>query len=194
MRFWWVNHKQTYKKGVDGGYIWAPTKEKNGAKNQTYINLTKTRVNDIIFSYASGKIKAIGIIESQSQESERPSAFGKTGDQWDSHGWLVKVNWSVLEIPITPKLHLTRIASFLPQKHSPIRASGDGNQKCYLAEIGSDLASVLLELIKTENMGIADILNELSDSVSDDEEEGRIREARMAETEKEQLIKARRGQ
>lgn len=194
MGYWWVNHKQTYKKEIGGGYIWAPTKEKNGAKNQTYINLTKARVNDVIFSYAYGQIKAIGVVQNQSQESERPSAFGKAGNQWSSHGWLVKVTWSVLEKPITPKSHLSRIASFLPQKHSPIQASGAGNQKCYLAEISGDLARILLELAKIEDAEITDKLEELRDSVVADEEESRIREASMDETEKEQLVKARRGQ
>jgi hypothetical protein len=26
MRFWWVNHKQTYRQEIGGGYIWSPKK------------------------------------------------------------------------------------------------------------------------------------------------------------------------
>src|SRR5687767_7224475 len=29
--YWWVNHKQTHKEELSGGYIWSPKKNKNGA-------------------------------------------------------------------------------------------------------------------------------------------------------------------
>ena len=56
MSYWWVNHKQTYTSEVEGGYIWSPKENSNGARNQTYINLTLTTPGDIVFSYAAGKI------------------------------------------------------------------------------------------------------------------------------------------
>ncbi len=59
LSFWWVNHKQTGKVEVNEGYIWSPQKNNNGSTNQTYINLTKTALGDIIFSYANGKIPAV---------------------------------------------------------------------------------------------------------------------------------------
>ena len=52
MGFWWVNHKQTFNQEIGGGYIWSPKEDKNGARNQAYINLTLTKVNDTVFSYA----------------------------------------------------------------------------------------------------------------------------------------------
>ncbi|WP_270830506.1 hypothetical protein, partial [Aeromonas sp. QDB63] len=61
MAFWWVNHKQTYSAEVGGGYIWSPKTNRNGSKNQTYINLTLTRPGDVVISYAGGLIKAIGL-------------------------------------------------------------------------------------------------------------------------------------
>ena len=68
MSYWWVNHKQTYSSEVEGGYIWSPKENSNGARNQTYINLTLTTPGDVVFSYAAGKIKAIGIVESNCSE------------------------------------------------------------------------------------------------------------------------------
>jgi hypothetical protein len=164
------------------------------SRNETYLNLTRTRVTDLIFSYANGKIRAIGIIEDKCRDSERPGAFGDIGEQWDKDGWLVQVRWSVLDTPFSPKSHILRIAPLLPKKYSPIQANGDGNQKCYLAEISDSMASVLLEIAQTENHEISETLNGLSDSIIADEEETHIREETIAETEKEQLIKARRGQ
>ena len=50
MAFWWVNHKQTRNHEVRGGYLWSPMRNANGAINQTYENMTRTRVGDVVFS------------------------------------------------------------------------------------------------------------------------------------------------
>ena len=42
MVFWWVNHKQTYRQETDGGYLWSPKANANGAKNISYDNLTRS--------------------------------------------------------------------------------------------------------------------------------------------------------
>lgn len=59
--FWWVNHKQTHQSEYAGGYIWSPKTKKNKSVNEGYLNLTRVRVGDQIFSYADGAINAIGI-------------------------------------------------------------------------------------------------------------------------------------
>ena len=84
--FWWVNHKQTAKVEIDEGYIWSPQKNKNGHFRQGYYNLTLTKPGDIIFSFAKGKIPAVGKIVAQVREEERPEQFGKAGQKWDKKG------------------------------------------------------------------------------------------------------------
>tara|TARA_R110002072_G_scaffold19498_4_gene72353 strand:+ start:91 stop:375 length:285 start_codon:yes stop_codon:yes gene_type:complete len=89
MAHWWVNHKQTFKEELEGGYIWSPQENKNGSRNQTYINLTRAKVGDVVFSYASAVIKAVGLVESSYQTSDKPVEFGSKGDGWDQKdGWL----------------------------------------------------------------------------------------------------------
>jgi putative restriction endonuclease len=193
-KYWWVNHKQTHNEEIEGGYIWSPKENSDGSTNQTYLNLTKVQVGDIVFSYAFGEIRAVGIAEHRHQDAERPSAFGKTGEQWVKDGWVVQVNWHPLNKPLSPKEHMSDIAHLLPEKNSPIRANGKGNQGCYLAAIGDDLGMVLLELIRQDNIGVYDSLDELDASVLEDEEEKAIEGGDIKETEKEQLVKARRGQ
>ena len=58
IKYWWVNHKQTYKAELEGGYIWSPKENQNGARNQTYINLTLVRPGDGVVSYAGAEIRA----------------------------------------------------------------------------------------------------------------------------------------
>ena len=36
MRYWWVNHNQTYRQEQAGGYLWSPKRNANGARNPFY--------------------------------------------------------------------------------------------------------------------------------------------------------------
>jgi len=92
MRFWWVNHKQTHLQEIEGGYIWSPKNNRNGSRNQTYINLTKTTPGDIVYSYAYGHIKAIGVVVRHCSGMPKPTEFGRAGDYWSDDGWLVYLN------------------------------------------------------------------------------------------------------
>ncbi|HEX6648296.1 MAG TPA: hypothetical protein VF075_02110, partial [Pyrinomonadaceae bacterium] len=128
MSFWWVNHKQTHKEEIDGGYVWAPKTKKNGATNETYTNLTRTEINDTVFSYANGNMMAVGRVIGPWREATRPTEFGNIGKQWDSEGWLVPIEWVPLEYPFSPRAYLSRLVELLPERHSPIRETGLGNQ------------------------------------------------------------------
>ncbi|MGI3475821.1 HNH endonuclease [Providencia stuartii] len=189
--FWWVNHKQTHRQEVEGGYIWSPTSKKNGAYNQTYENLKFVKAGDIVFSYADGLIKAIGIAISGYEDAPKPSEFGAAGDAWDASGWRVPIDWEMLEVPLRPKSHLAAIAPLLPDKHSPIRAvNGDGVQSCYLASISPDLGNLLLRLAGQFDTESAEIEIE----VQEEEQIRLVLESSIPQTEKDQIVKARVGQ
>ena len=147
MRFWWVNHKQTHNEEIQGGYLWSPKSNKNGGRNETYLNLTRTAVNDIVFSYAHGNVMAVGRVIGPWREAARPSEFGNVGEQWDHDGWLVPIEWVPLDYPFSPRTYLSRISNLLPEKYSPIqRDTGHGNQGVYLAEISEALGDELQKL------------------------------------------------
>jgi len=194
MRFWWVNHKQTHLQEIEGGYIWSPKYNRNGSRNQTYINLTKTTPGDIVYSYADGHIKAIGVVEKHCSGMPKPTEFGRTGDYWSDDGWLVSLNWEKLQSPFRPKNHLDILGPLLPEKHSPIQKNGNGNQGCYLASIDSELHDALFKI--TESSGNTIFLKDSEENRLREEEleESNISESSIQETEKVQLIKSRRGQ
>lgn len=194
-RCWWVNHKQTYEAELEGGYIWSPTKNSNGARNQTYINLTLVRAGDLVISYAGGQIRAIGIATSVYSEQAKPDAFGQAGQNWSDAGWLVPVEWTKLDQPLSPKDYLTAIAKLLPVKNSPLQANGNGNQGCYLASISSELGSLVLNLSNLTGSAIIDRVQELKDQVRADDIEREIElDKELATTEREQLVRSRIGQ
>jgi putative restriction endonuclease len=195
MSFWWVNHKQTYISEIEGGYIWSPKENSNGSKNQTYINLTETCIGDIILSYAGGLIKAIGVVSSCYKEIKKPSEFGAAGDAWSDNGWTVPINWEILKNSIRPKQYIAQIAPLLPKKHSPLQANGNGNQSCYLAKINEELGSFLLSIAQSDNVEVMELIE--SDKIELDEQKA-VNEIQLSsgieETEKNQIIKARKGQ
>lgn len=194
MNYWWVNHKQTHKMEIEGGYIWSPKTSKGGIKNQTYINLTGAQVNDLVFSYADGEIKAIGIVAQNYVESPKPPEFGETGNQWADDGWLVKIDWQLLEKPFRPKNIIDQVVPLLPTHYSPIQKNGNGNQSCYLANINENLGSLILLNIEKDNIEISSGLTDAQTIITDNNIEKDLRWDNIPETEKEQLIKARYGQ
>ncbi|MNH06941.1 hypothetical protein D3C79_663210 [compost metagenome] len=194
-RYWWVNHKQTYQAELEGGYIWSPMQNKNGARNQTYINLTLIRSGDIVISYAGGEIRAIGVATSSCKEQLKPEEFGHAGQNWSDAGWLVSIEWTVLPKPILPKAHLEDTVMLLPEKNSPLQTNGNGNQSCYLASISPALGSFVIKLTQETGVAVVERAQELEDLVECDAIEQVIRQdTELPPTEREQLVRSRVGQ
>jgi len=103
MAFWWVNHKQTVRQETEGGYVWSPKANANGARNASYDNLTRCQPGDVVYSYAYGRIGSIGLVETAAITAPKPPEFGSAGDYWSQEGWLVRVNWQPLREPLVPQ-------------------------------------------------------------------------------------------
>lgn len=194
MNYWWVNHKQTHVAEIDGGYIWSPKTESNGARSQFYVNLTLVEPGDIIFSYANAKIMAIGVATQKHKEQVKPAEFGTNGANWSNTGWIVPIEWRRLQNPFSPKTYIKDIQPFLPNGYSPINQSGNGNQKCYLAQISKPLADLLLSISENQNLSVLIEVNDLEIDIKNDIEVQEVLSEEIEFTEKEQLIKARLGQ
>lgn len=198
MAYWWVNHKQTREQAVRGGYLWSPMRNSNGAFNQSYENMRHARVGDIVFSYANGRLGAVGRVTAPAAASPKPAEFGNVGGYWSNEGWLVEVEFVPLPRPLAPREHLAAIGPLRPTRHSPIQANGNGNQSVYLAAISDAFGLLLLALTGAAdiaelatNQSINDpgptpaIIDDLSQIDSD---------ASLPETQRLQLAKARIGQ
>lgn len=193
--YWWVNHSQSYTVELEGGYIWAPKTKKDGAKNQAYTNLTLVRPGDIIVSYADTQIKAIGVAKEKFFESQKSDKYVRPGEAQGRVGWKVPISWTVLELPLRPKDHFEQIKVLLPNKHSPLQQeTGNGNQSIYLASISKDLGFLIKSLAGDKSPVAVERIEELEDQVLTDLAVSQILEADIPETEKEQLVRSRRGQ
>lgn len=146
VRFWWVNQNQTYRQETEGGYLWAPKRNRDGGFNAYYEFMREIAPGDLIFSFAYTWIRQVGIAEDYCIESPQPVEFGHAGRAWNNIGWRVRVRFFALDNPIRPKDHIVAIAALLPARYAPLRVDGGGNQ-IYLASIPDQMAHVLGGLI-----------------------------------------------
>lgn len=196
MRYWWVNQNQTYSHEVSGGYMWSPVKGAGGRYNHFYETMTSVEPGDVVFSFARSHIKAVGRVVGGAEPSVKPD-FGPAGGNWAAFGWLVQVEYQELDAPVRPKDHMSRLGPLLPTKYSPLSAQGNGYQQVYLAAVTPAFAAALMGLISEPLTLLEEELPDhaASNSEIEDDLAGRIQAAAdMDETEKRQLINARRGQ
>ncbi len=210
MRYWWVNQNQTYRHEIAGGYLWSPKRNANGARNHFYEFMREVAIGDIVFSFVDTKIFAIGVAQSYCWESPKPIEFGTAGMNWENIGWKVRVNFVQLRHQVRPKDHMGILASLLPTKYSPLRANGDGLQSVYLTEIPQQFAEVLAGLIGAEAEPVlhqpatvsvpADDQAPLHPTGDDLDywehrlEQAVAEDASIPETEREAIVRSRRGQ
>jgi hypothetical protein len=161
----------------------------------------------MVFSYVDTRVIAIGIARSYCYESPKPTEFGTVGDYWETVGWKVDVSFQRLQSQIRPKEHHRQLAPFLTEKYAPLRRSGDGLQSVYLAEVSPGFAATLTRLIGTEARSFQDAASAVALAATlspapeptleewERREESRIQAATdIAETERQALVMARRGQ
>src|SRR5437773_2975818 len=106
MRYWWVNQNQTYRQEQDGGYLWSPKRNSNGARNPFYETMREVSPGDVVFSFVDTRIAAIGVVQSYCWESPKPTEFGTAGANWANIGWKVRVSFTPLKNRIRPKDHI----------------------------------------------------------------------------------------
>jgi hypothetical protein len=167
MRYWWVNQNQTFRQETEGGYLWSPKRNANGARNPFYESMREVAPGDLVFSFADTRIPAIGIAKSYCWESPKPTEFGNAGANWENIGWKISVAFTLLDNRIRPKDHIELIRPLLPRKYAPLQATGDGLQGVYLTELPATLAEVLMGLIGTETTPLAAAAKAVKPIISD---------------------------
>jgi hypothetical protein len=206
MRFWWVNHKQTFRHEFEGRYIWSPKRKRDGSRNRFYDFLREVTPGDVVFSYASGEIRGAGFASSYCYPCPRPAEFGHIGEAWDVVGWRVDVDFRPFSLAVRPKLHLGLLTPLLEHEPlAPLRKTGDGLQHIYLTSITPAFAEVILGLAGPEARVFAGTtLNDAAKPLVEREltgqqewediEQRHILDAEIPSTTRQALIRARIGQ
>ena len=201
MRHWWVNQNQTYRHEVQGGYLWSPKRNANGARNPFYESMREVAPGDLVFSFKDTRIIAIGIAQSYCWESPKPLEFGNAGQNWENIGWRVKVKFTELSNTIRPKDHMAVLGPVLPDRYSPLQPNGNGLQSVYLTELSTPFAEVLTGLIGLEALQLELAAQSVMPVASDDLDfwESKLErdiaaDTSVRETEREAIVRARVGQ
>ena len=200
-RYWWVNHNQTHLQEINGGFLWSPKREANGNRSRFYDNMRLARVGDRVLSFAGSRIGFVGTVSGMALSAGKPTEFARSGSNWAEDGWLLPVAWQCLAKPVRPKDMLAKLRPLLPTKYSPIHSEkGAGNQKAYLAEIGANVFELITqegESLSSEEHFLASSLNDgvsFRSKLDDIAERAILEDQSTSVTEREQIIKARRGQ
>ena len=201
MRHWWVNQNQTYRHEVQGGYLWSPKRNANGARNPFYESMREVAPGDLVFSFKDTRIIAIGIAQSYCWESPKPLEFCNAGQNWENIGWRVKVKFTELSNTIRPKDHMAVLRPVLPDRYSPLQPNGNGLQSVYLTELSTPFAEVLTGLIGLEALQLELAAQSVMPVASDDLDfwESKLErdiaaDTSVRETEREAIVRARVGQ
>lgn len=194
MNYWWVTQNKTFEEEIRGGYMWAPKAQKNGHSLLAYTNVSLVKPNDIIFSYAQSNIIAVGHALSAGYTSMKPHG-GETGDLWQSEGWRVDVDYTMVPDPYKPISDFNEIRPLLPATHSPlVKSNGRGAQGMYLASISPELANLLLNKIGINPTEVAATHIETYEQELIDDEKAIWDNPHIPDTTKERLVLSRVGQ
>jgi len=197
MFFWWVNQNQTLRAEIEGGFIWSPKRNKNGAFNRFYENMKLVEPGDLILSFADQRIGYVGLATDRAVTNAKPD-FGGKGENWDQEGWLVPVRWTKLKAPVQPKALIDQLRPTLPTKYAPLTKEGNGLQSVYLATIPEAMAAVFVQASKEIDQAAKipsfEIENEPVRRFEDRVEAAIKNNTTIDTTEKQELVLARRGQ
>jgi hypothetical protein len=203
MRYWWVNQNQTFRQETAGGYLWSPKLKKDGGRNPFYEFMREVAPGDLVLSFEGTYIRAIGVIQSHCYECPKPAEFGSAGPNWDLIGWKVDVHFQMLRHQVKPADHMRALLPHLAQKYAPLQSDGRGLQGVYLTSISQPFIETIAGLIGPEAMDLlrmssmGEAVGSYGDGLVEWEEHLRgeiTSRTDISETEKHQLILARRGQ
>ena len=197
MKYWWVNQGKTYTQEVGQDFMWSPITNVLGHRENSYDNMTRLEPGDLVFSHHKSFIRALGIVQGRSYHGPQPD-FGNTGNaNWADTGWHCDVLFTELETPLNYSAHIENIRPLLPEKYSPLDKK-DQAVVSYLFEISLELGEYLLELTELEASEVlsrqAQALLGNKETMEDAVEKEIVQKENIGPLEKENLVKARRGQ
>jgi len=199
MQYWWVNQNQTSVHEIDGGYLWSPKFAKGGIRQSAYENMKGIEPGDIIMAYSDKRVGHYGIATGRAVSSPKPEEFGNLGSWWADDGWYVPVKWIQID-PIQRDFIGRKAGEIFDEFETPFDVNGAVKQK-YLFRVSKKAADFVLALAGiSESQSTYESLTLeptffVQEAVLDGYVESKIlQNTEIDATEKDALIKARRGQ
>lgn len=199
VRYWWVNHKRTHRQELDGEFLWTARRRQGGADNESSNNMSRIMPGDVVFAFSvgGGTLRAVGVALERAREAPNPlEIVAPRRLSSGQRGWYVTVRFAELSRPWQPKDHAAELARLLPERHSPLRASGDVNAAIYLAAMPRKLATAVRRLVGDEiDVLVEQIIQRAGAHFLDDVAEAALLQRTDLQPDvKHDLLQARRGQ
>jgi MoxR-like ATPase len=136
-RTWWVNQGASYVRASEGGYIWAPLRDKAGRPKDHWETMRHLRVGDSVLNYANGEVRARSEVRQESVPSPRPDP---DADQaWSNDGMRSELDYMVL----TERVALADIpVEWRRNEGGPFDKDG-GVKQGYLFPVSDEMAARL---------------------------------------------------
>ena len=135
--FWWVNQGETYARGRDGGFLWAPKLNKKGRPEHHWDSMDEVRVGDVVLHYSNGYLRAV----SHASRAARPASNPLNGQAWENAGRLVETQYQELNEPIP----LSAIDENSRLRHGPPFTVSGSVQQGYLFRLQNDFVNELAQ-------------------------------------------------
>jgi MoxR-like ATPase len=97
-RVWWVNQGSSYSRAREGGYLWAPLRDKVGNPKSHWQTMRHLRTGDVVLNYANSHLRARSEVTTEAVPSARPDP--EADRAWEEDGLRVEVQTSELSDPI----------------------------------------------------------------------------------------------
>src|SRR5690606_28519641 len=78
---WWVNQNKTYKESRDGGFLWAPLRNKAGGTEYHWETMAEVRPGDIVLHSASNAVRAVSRVTEAATLRPNPLGNGEGSEQ-----------------------------------------------------------------------------------------------------------------
>lgn len=197
-RYWWVNHRPSFRREVDGGYLWSPKKDPRGTGSPALDSMTQALPGEVVFSHAEGMMGAVGVITERARAAPAPPDMprGSSRRRPAPVGWLLPVRFEALAAPLVIADHMKQLKVVLPRRQSPLRSRGERNQAVYLTAVPPAMVAVLQDLLGGQLQKIEEqIAIETDGELGDAAMQERIwQRTDLEHRDKRQLISARFGQ
>ena len=118
---WWVNQGTTYRAAREGGFLWAPLRNRAGRTEYHWETMAEVRPGDIVLHYSNNAVRAVSRITEAA--TIRPAPREIANGPWESEGRYVKAEYTHFDQPI-PIETVTQHQETRSIPRGPINASG----------------------------------------------------------------------
>lgn len=93
---WWVNQGSSYREQRDGGFLWAPMRNKAGRPERHWESMDQVQEGDVVLHYSNNFLRSVSHVSG----AARPQLKPHSSQSWEAEGRLVETRYQELNEPV----------------------------------------------------------------------------------------------